>query len=699
MFLCKMDPVRRKSFVVERIIVEEYDCEERIGPKGPPGKQGEPGEKGPQGPPGEQGSSGEQGLPGEQGTPGEPFITRVNRTIFIDEQFGDDSTGVNEVPSFPYKTITYGLSQIPGGLTEDTKWIARVRPGAYSSFEAREYVDVIGDNRDSVIVRSNTGPALTISVRNAGIFNMTFIKENEQDLTPTGDIIINEDLDEVVVKGCSFTNTINSSSDVEVYTLYAHTDFLLTATNSRLIVEDNVLTLNYRSSVNNSIQGVLGLIAPVRDFTSDIQLYSSFLNNTYNLNINEDTTAVQAARLYSAIVVKRIGETDSEINNASDETYVTGGKCNITYMSGNTTAYQVYLTPVLTSTLNFDRVTAGLVEVSNLETTIVSMVNTRIVWTSLCSGFRGLPVSGVSQAFSIPDTGNVIMKSCTLNIPDSLFLSIDDGTRYGGSFVLPVYVYGSTTPLPIQTLRIGTVNCSSLTLSVTELLDNKYIYAPWMYLGNAPFVTPVQQQSLAPYYLMVTNMTINRTINYEQVTDEGLVIYTRGVIRIPPQEVTGYVPDYFYWNIVIFDWKEQLRDREYGTTLLSLTTDNPLTEFEYVVDPNDTNIIVNMHRDIVAQNKTVNLSLPSCKSGKRLHVVGISSQANTGNVVNLYPSISSLANNPYINILFGTLIDRSPTVQLQASFEGSSFITTATGIDNITDNTNRGASWNLMSIQ
>jgi len=53
-------------------------------------------------------------------------FTEVNKTIYVDDKYGDDSTGVKELPSFPFKTIEAAEAVAVSGET------ILVRPGTYA---------------------------------------------------------------------------------------------------------------------------------------------------------------------------------------------------------------------------------------------------------------------------------------------------------------------------------------------------------------------------------------------------------------------------------------------------------------------------------------------------------------------------------------------------------------------------------------
>src|SRR5258708_1899195 len=97
--------------------------------KGDRGKRGHKGPTGSQGNTGPTGATnlGTTGPTGPQGNTGAtgPTALPINNTVFVDRQFGNDSTGTREDETRPFKTLTAALAvALPG----DTIY---VHPGIY----------------------------------------------------------------------------------------------------------------------------------------------------------------------------------------------------------------------------------------------------------------------------------------------------------------------------------------------------------------------------------------------------------------------------------------------------------------------------------------------------------------------------------------------------------------------------------------
>jgi len=145
-------------------------CKSKRGKQGPTGPSGLPGQKGPTGPTGPVGPTGPTG-PIEC-----PCPVLWNKTLFVDEQFGNDATGQREDETKPFKTLNGAENS---ALSGD---LIYVKPGSYIAtsplgvtpnlnwfFEKGTFI-----TNNGVDPLWNTNPTIkTLNVRGYGIFTAT----------------------------------------------------------------------------------------------------------------------------------------------------------------------------------------------------------------------------------------------------------------------------------------------------------------------------------------------------------------------------------------------------------------------------------------------------------------------------------------------------------------------------------------------
>lgn len=650
-------------------------------PKGPPGKDGPlglPGGIGEQGLPGPPGVQGLPGPPGEQGLPGNPFL--IYHTAFVDISY-PLGTGVLEDPSRPYQQIFEAIAAINSQPSGAVKWMIRVRPGTYSRVVLPINIDIIGDNKDAVIVQVGGAESNALfienTVTNTRIANITFVK-NSDVLGSAGRIEVSTSISNISVENCVFrhitrgqsTSLSNAQSALYIRTTVISLPRPFVAF-PELSIKSCELTLDYASYSVNSYDSPLFLLAS----TSTLNTFSFFLeNNNYRSIISENQliTPDIAFKLYAAIYITR-GVINS--GGAISNVYIKGGTTEMEY-NGPVTIYQANFTPIV-STSGFSSVLrSSSIYVDDLISTIQTNILTRVGIYSYVSGFSVLDYTSLPTRLApsyITDQGYTETKNCTLILRKSLMIVSGTSERYRGSFIIPVYSYGFSAAIG-ETICANIV-CSSLTINTTYSpisfrLPDEAIYAPWMNLRGSGAMTPAVQNEYADTKsITVTNMTLDRDIKYTYQSESNYVTQVVGVIKIPAPILRGNITNpSFYQNIVSFDWRNINKDKQNGSIFLRYLPQSttPVT-LPYYIDPNDSDIIIVPLEPILDTVATFQFFLPSAKPGKVIAIKSRTlSEGNNSLTINV-TSRRTTAPIPYVNTSLLSNVDSSATITDQVT--------------------------------
>lgn len=643
----------------------------------------------------------------------------VNNTVFVDTRYGR-TTGVPEDPTKPFLEISDAISFITGIPTDLDKWIVQVRPGIYSPFSTINNIDVIGDSREACIVTSTTDSIpLLMEVPDSGVHNMTFLRIGNNSGTPAGIIELTRDFIRAEVTNCSFVVTQTHSTSLTPQTENA---FRLQDTNgslssgirdARVTVTNNIFTLNYSSDAKTVVPSSVISVVPTNP-SNDQGLIVTFKDNEYNFYIDELYTHTEdhdviMEKLYPCIVVQRSPVSDSTYT--ASRVYIVGGLTN-TYWKGSNvnSVYSGYLTPVFTYANVSNRISCTDVTISDLRSVCeTNIYDSRCIWIPYMSGWKTLPTALIEPDTREPsrvfnDFGYTLHKSCTYEIKKSHFYTrLNREDRYGGSFVLPVYVYGS---LIDNESIMANVTSTSLSLILPAIpkdlnieipIQNRYVYSPWVWFESQDvFDLETQYSYSQDFGLSVTNMTLNRNMEDTDDSTDLFSLEYRGVIRIPPESVTGYEDGGYYQNIVTFDWREYGKDREDGTLIIKYTG-NSILPTTFYLDPNVTNVIVERGFAIVDNLTKIVLELPSTRGGKLYRIKGMVYLEGSMEIV-ILPS-NTTPQHPFVNALLGTTIDKSSSLVGTTSTDTPTFqaILLARGITYPASISSIPSSWYVMS--
>lgn len=621
---------------MKRIVIREvFDCSDATCVQGPPGDDGERGEQGERGDRGEQGEQGEQGangLPGEQGRSGDAL---VNNTVFVDSIYGNDLTARIENPAYPWDTLSTAIDVAGANASPEEIWVVRIRPGTYSPFTPRDYVNIIGDDRDAVII-SNSNLNILIDTSVFGISNMTFSLSGTLLSVPIMTINPPPEFVSLFVTNCTFmVRSITSSATLNsVINIQHDSSFDSSILYRDIVIKNCSINYNVDTTRINTIPLVLTQFS-VNSINSCLRVFLE--NNDYKHYITESYIQPQGSivfKNYKSVHIIRSGT--SPLGGKLGEVYIVGGTSRITYVE-NTSLYSTYLIPILSTRVSAFETCTAKIFIDRVRAFVASAApSIRVGFMFYSSGIDALIQVAPQETTILRDVGETIIKSSSLILLSSTFNQTDEM-----SFITPLLSFGErTSGEPIDKLNIL---CSSLSLDVDESMNVQYIYAPWERYLSPQFTPQEQDEYIRNRSISVTNTTINRNMKWTESIG-GVMIIHLGVVNFFPERFTRIFIGIYYQNIVSFDWREFGKDREDGTTLL---TTAPVSSDRYYSNPNDTNIIA--HYENIDE---FTVSLPNALNGKyvRTHFPSSTQEGNTFVVsAQLRPgTIEPFINNMYL---------------------------------------------------
>jgi hypothetical protein len=85
----------------------------------------------------------------------EKSIVELDRTVFVDPQFGSNSRGQLNTPNCPFRSINAAIAAIPKKLTLATQWSVQIRPGNFAEdVNVPLFVNLTGSGQNLTIIRS-----------------------------------------------------------------------------------------------------------------------------------------------------------------------------------------------------------------------------------------------------------------------------------------------------------------------------------------------------------------------------------------------------------------------------------------------------------------------------------------------------------------------------------------------------------------
>ena len=114
------------------------------------------------------------------------LLVYINNTIFVDDGFGDDQTGIPTVLNKPYKTIEAALNKLKS-LAPTEVWNIQIRPGQYlltTPLDLPPNVNLTGDSMNASIINFNGTENYNYAIKlnnNCGLYNLNI---NSLDCAP-----------------------------------------------------------------------------------------------------------------------------------------------------------------------------------------------------------------------------------------------------------------------------------------------------------------------------------------------------------------------------------------------------------------------------------------------------------------------------------------------------------------------------------
>lgn len=307
-----------------------------------------------------QGPRGPIGATGPAGPAGPTGYKSVNNTVFVDQAFGSDSTGLRERLDLPFQTITAAQT---AALSGDT---IHVFPGTYTDYNLGKYgvsfyfslganITVSTGNRDLFLIndendvnvygygRFQTTGCIVLVTRSSGanVANIEGVSAVVENGSTNGSCLIE-------VNSPTGACEINMEFSDRMYS--NHSNFINTATTATINVTcpdiKSAGAVSQYAGANSSVITINGSVRQVGSPYVYAYTYDGLfrVHDTQQLILNADCTAVGPGILYGTVYVKNnitVASSTAAINHSGVLLFVQGRIKNTT---SNANAHVITLT-------------------------------------------------------------------------------------------------------------------------------------------------------------------------------------------------------------------------------------------------------------------------------------------------------------------------------------------------------------------